>query len=652
MHRALIKLFAAVFFFFPALVWAQLPPPTTVTATRTFPDHIRVEWSAVAGAMRYEVYHARFGQPQLCDLSRRVRVTPDYSGELLFDFYPGEIQDMRDWHEFALRAVAPDGTPGACSPWVRGDFSAPIITEQPAPQRAWQQGSVTFRVSAISPFINYQWQRSSFPYVPNDFTDLVGARDSTYTFVPTMLNNGYYYRVRVSNFAGYTNSESALLTVDGPPRFNSTDLPADAAVFTGQQAVFSVSASGYQINYQWQVYRNNAWDNIPGATQESYQFVTQPFDNGLLFRCIVTNGAGSIISRAASLTVHAAPSITAHPQNATVTAGQPVQFTSHAVGQAITSRYWQSQAPGGSWITFGPDMPSAFTETLQYASTWIELNQTQFRMCAVNQAGTTCSNSAILTVLAVQPTPTPTGTATATPTRTPTSTATPTPTRTATATPTPTQNQSHSSDGSTGSSLSASNSSVSLTSSSSSSGSTHSNSGSNGSSQDSSLDLFADQGCIAVPVATPKAGIDNGLRLSVKLGYLAAKKLAKGANTQQAKRIKRQLVKFTKVGARLIESAHSSLLAISDVVLLCPETVLCRTVSLTRLQSALLTISSDITKRSDKAPRRIMRFLQRTDARARKIIKKNSASLGAIKSKLGQFVVEIPAEVSACSRSN
>jgi hypothetical protein len=108
-----------------------------------------------------------------------------------------------------------------------------------------------------------------------------------------------------------------------------TAQPTGATVMAGQTATFSVGATGSSpLNYQWR--KNSA--NISGATANSY--VTPPTtsgDNGAKFDAVVSNGAGSITSNAAILTVTTAgvtlKSVAVTPASPSVGIGSTLQFT-------------------------------------------------------------------------------------------------------------------------------------------------------------------------------------------------------------------------------------------------------------------------------------------------------------------------------------
>jgi hypothetical protein len=95
-------------------------------------------------------------------------------------------------------------------------------------------------------------------------------------------------------------------TTATPPTITSQ--PANVSVNVGQNATFSVAASGSALAYQWQ--RDGT--NIAGAIAAAYTLsATKNSDTGATFRVIVSNAGGSVTSNSATLTVvNVAPVIT------------------------------------------------------------------------------------------------------------------------------------------------------------------------------------------------------------------------------------------------------------------------------------------------------------------------------------------------------
>lgn len=78
----------------------------------------------------------------------------------------------------------------------------------------------------------------------------------------------------------------------------------DSEVYQGQAAIFSVTAQGGTLSYQW--YKEN--QAVSGATASTYTTLSLPLsDTGTHYYVIVSNSAGNIKSNTAILTVKPAP---------------------------------------------------------------------------------------------------------------------------------------------------------------------------------------------------------------------------------------------------------------------------------------------------------------------------------------------------------
>ena len=88
--------------------------------------------------------------------------------------------------------------------------------------------------------------------------------------------------------------------------------PSDVTVTEKQQGVFSLTASGKGLTYQWYINRNdgNGWQELPGATGPSY--TTSPTDlsnDGYQYYCLVSDVYGEAAESAIAVlhVVKAAP---------------------------------------------------------------------------------------------------------------------------------------------------------------------------------------------------------------------------------------------------------------------------------------------------------------------------------------------------------
>ena len=132
----------------------------------------------------------------------------------------------------------------------------------------------------------------------------------------------------------FTNSKEVISQLTGTKYFHSetknmtviTQHPNDQRVNDGSSAIFTISATGDNLTYQWQQSTDNggSWTNINGANLSSYTTGTTTMDmSGYQYRCIVIGAGGSVTSNAATLTVKAIPvaEVKLNENNITLTVG-------------------------------------------------------------------------------------------------------------------------------------------------------------------------------------------------------------------------------------------------------------------------------------------------------------------------------------------
>jgi hypothetical protein len=124
----------------------------------------------------------------------------------------------------------------------------------------------------------------------------------TYTFATTIL------RLRIGFTSGVNNSAVATLFVSqlGP---TITQQITSQTVRVGDLATFTISATGTDLHYDWEVDRGKGFLNVPpGATDSaSYQTpILSLSDEGAVYRCNVVDSGGAIaVSSSATLHVKA-----------------------------------------------------------------------------------------------------------------------------------------------------------------------------------------------------------------------------------------------------------------------------------------------------------------------------------------------------------
>ena len=174
--------------------------------------------------------------------------------------------------------------------------------------------------------------------------------------------------------------------------------PSDQAVAAGKTAVFTVTAEGEGLTYQWQYSRNDGgnWYNKTGATTNSYTVTAKTSYDGILYRCRVTNSAGAeAISDAAKLTVLPKPVITIQPANQTVAAGEKATFKVVASGTGLTYQWQYKTAGSTTWKNKTGATSSSYTVTAKTS-----YDGMLYRCKVTNEGGSVYTAEAKLTVTA------------------------------------------------------------------------------------------------------------------------------------------------------------------------------------------------------------------------------------------------------------
>ena len=171
--------------------------------------------------------------------------------------------------------------------------------------------------------LTYQWQYKKSDGTWQNITnsDYTGLKTAKMTVPATTGRNGMQFRCVVTNDAGSANSDAAMLTVTvAAEKPTITTQPKDQTAAEGETATFAVKADGDELTYQWQYKKSDGtWQNITNSDYTGLKSakMTVPATtgrNGMQFRCVVTNDAGSVRSETAKLTVTAStPKPTAKP---------------------------------------------------------------------------------------------------------------------------------------------------------------------------------------------------------------------------------------------------------------------------------------------------------------------------------------------------
>lgn len=185
-----------------------------------------------------------------------------------------------------------------------------------------------------------------------------------------------------------------------PPAITSQ--PASVSATAGDNVSFTVAATGdAPLAYQWR--RNDAdltdGGNISGATTATLSLTGVQIAQAGSYTVEVSNAGGSVTSDAASLTVAAAPeppTISAHPQPATIDQGGNISFSVTASGTSPLSYQWRKD--GVDLVDATGHIAGATTATLSLTGA-LPADSGNYTVFISNVAGNATSNAAALTVV-------------------------------------------------------------------------------------------------------------------------------------------------------------------------------------------------------------------------------------------------------------
>ena len=265
----------------------------------------------------------------------------------------------------------------------------PEITGEPKDVTIYPGETAVFTVDATGSDLSYKWQARSL----SGWTTLDETSD-TLVVENVSTSTKKQYRVKVSNDGGGKTSRTTRINLK--QAISITSQPSDQLVAEGQNARFSVTASGYgTLSYQWLKAGSPISENskFQGTRTASLGIANIISSDASLYSVVVTNGDGiKATSNTAELAIMGPAAVTVQPIDTTLYSGQSGTLKIAASGDKPISYQWQKLS-GGSW----QNVSGATSAQLSFSSATAS-TAGQYRCAVSNAASSDVSRSATVTV--------------------------------------------------------------------------------------------------------------------------------------------------------------------------------------------------------------------------------------------------------------
>ncbi len=305
--------------------------------------------------------------------------------------------------------------PAATSGCATLTVNIPItITSQPANTTVCAGANASFTVAASGTTPTYQWQESTNGGGTwNNITNggvYGGATTVSLTLTGvTAAMSGYQYRCVVNGAppGGFVNSNAATLTVQTAPSI--TGQAAGVTLCVGSSNTFTITATGSNLTYQWQLSTdngatfNNLSNGAPYSGVTTASLTVNPVTaamNNYQFRCVVSGSCTpAATATAVVLTVISPVSISTQPIATTaICSTGNTSFTVTGSSTVTIIYQWQLSIDNGvTWnnVTNVASYSGANTATLTITNVPTSFNANRYRVLLSNA---TCTSPTVSTV--------------------------------------------------------------------------------------------------------------------------------------------------------------------------------------------------------------------------------------------------------------
>lgn len=179
----------------------------------------------------------------------------------------------------------------------QGGLSFQVLTH-PASQIGCLGESVTFTVVTGGNNVTYQWRKN--------FVDLGGETGSSLTLSGLTALDSAFYDVRCMSGNQVKHSFPAFLTLADDPVITVQPGPSSQTVSPGAAVVYSVTATGLNLSYQWRFKSPvpfTPFNDLPGENGATLDLEPVTSADAGQYRCVVRNQCGAVTTSTVQLFV-------------------------------------------------------------------------------------------------------------------------------------------------------------------------------------------------------------------------------------------------------------------------------------------------------------------------------------------------------------
>ena len=223
------------------------------------------------------------------------------------------------------------------------------ITSEPGDFSGRVGSTATFTVGAVGDGLTYQWQvLKDGEWTNCSMND--GAKTATLSFeIKATANGNKYHCIVTDSRENSLTTKEVTLTAILP--ITITNQPVNFSGQAGDTAVFSVTANGNSLKYQWQTFKSGAWancSNTDGARTNTLTLEAKSSRNGTIYRCVITDADNNTVNtNEVTMTVITPLAITTQPSNFKGVIGDTAVFTVKATGDDL--KYQWQVYKSGAW---------------------------------------------------------------------------------------------------------------------------------------------------------------------------------------------------------------------------------------------------------------------------------------------------------------